>query len=349
MVTVAITGVGGLVGRRLVEALEADDQVERILGLDIRAPEQLQAGKLAFRKADVRDASLARAFENVDVVCHLAFQLDPIRDEAAMHAVNVGGTRNVFEAAAAAGVSKVVYVSSATAYGAHPDNDFPLTEDSPLRANPGLSYAEHKLEIERWLEPWSDAHDDVTVTVLRPSIVAGPGVENFISRFLEAPRFTAVRGHRPPMQFVHVEDVAAALAHAVREDLPGVYNVSSDGWLSFDEIMAIGGRKVLEVPEEVAFTMAERMWQMGIGQAPAGQIHYMMHPWVVSTDKLTATGWRPRHSNRDALADLVAEHRDWVTVGGVRARRSRIRAGLASLVALITAAGVRWVVSRRRD
>ncbi|MBW3620763.1 MAG: NAD-dependent epimerase/dehydratase family protein [Actinobacteria bacterium] len=335
--TVAVTGVGGLIGRRLVAELDGQDGVGRILGLDVRTPEGLASTKLDLRHADVREPDLADVLAGVDVVVHLAFQLDPIADEALMRAINIDGTRNVFEAAAAAGVRKVVYVSSGVVYGAHPDNDFPLTEDSPVRANPDFNYAEHKAEIEQWLAGWTPSHPELTVTILRPSIVAGPGVQNFITRLMEQPRFTAVRGHRPPMQFAHVDDVASALAHAVVEDLPGAYNVTSEGWLSFDEVTAIGGAKVAWVPEELAFSMAERMWRMGLGESPPGFVHYVMHPWVLSVDKLTATGWRPKHSNRDALVELVEEHRDYVSLGRMRAERSKVRAVLAGVGALLAA------------
>lgn len=348
MTTVAVTGVGGLLGRRLLTELDQRDDVERVLGIDVRAPEGVTSPKLAFRVADVRDPALADLLSDVDVVVHLAFQLDPLRDEARMRSVNVDGTRNVAEAAAAAGVGKLVYVSSGVAYGAHPDNDLPLTEDSPLRANPRFNYAEHKLEVEEWLWPWADKHPETTVTVLRPSIVAGPGMENFISRqLLEAPRFLAVKGHKPPMQFVHVDDVASALVHVVERDLPGAFNVSAEGWLSFDEITAILGRETLELPEEVAFSTTERLWELGVGQAPPGQVHYIMHPWVLSVDRLMATGWRPTHSNRDALVDVAAEHADWLTLPGVRVRRSTLRGGTAVVGALL-AAGLLVLRLRRR-
>lgn len=349
MVSVAITGVGGLVGRRLLAELDADPEVTRIVGLDVAIPEGLTGTDVVLRRADVRDGGIAEAFADVDVVVHLAFQLDPMKDEAAMRAVNVEGTQNVFRSALEAGVGKVVYVSSGAAYGAHPDNDVPLTEDSPLRANPDLSYVEHKREVEQWLWPWAEQHPELTVTVLRPSIVAGPGVQNFISRqLLELPRFPVIRGHKPPMQFTHVDDVASALAHVVRNDLPGPYNVASEGWLSFDEITAISGRRTLEVPEEVAFQVVERMWRLGIGDAPPGQVHYAMHPWVMSVDRLVATGWRPKHSNRDALAELVDEHRDWVAVAGLRTHRSTVR-NVAGALAALLAVGVAARRRRRRD
>lgn len=338
MTTVAVTGVGGAVGRRLVAALDQHDEVERIVGLDVRAPAGLASPKLAFRAADVRDAALVELLDGADVVVHLAREHDPTQDSSARHATNVEGTRAVARAAASAGAGKLVHLSSALVYGAHPDNDLPLTESSPLRANPHFDDAEHGLEIEEWLLPWAESQPDLTLTVLRPSVVAGAGAEGALSRLLEAPRFPVIKGHKPPMQFTHIDDVAAALVHVIERELPGAYNVSSEGWLSFDEVTALLDRRLLELPEEVAFSSTERLWELGLGYAPPGQLHYLMHPWVLSVDKLLATGWRPRHSNRDALAALVAEHADWLRVPGVRVRRSMLRGSVAVGGGLLAAA-----------
>lgn len=347
MVTVAITGVGGLLGRKLLAELEADEAVDRVVGIDAAQPTGLVARKLELEVADVRDVRLDRSLEGVDVLVHLASEADPMHDEREMRSINVEGTRNVLRCAVQAGVRKVVHLSSGAVYGAHPDNDIPLTEDSPLRANPGFNHAEHALEVEQWLWPWADEQADVTVTVLRPAIVAGPGVDNVVSRQLERPRLVAVRGHKPPWQFVHVDDVVTALAHAVREDLPGAYNVASEGWLSFDEVSAVAGRKVVELGEEVAFQAADRLWHLGIGDLPGGAVHYLMYPWVLSVDRLVESGWRPKHSNRDALVELVDEHRDWVALGPVRTHRSTLRAWTAGLGALLGLVALFRLLRRR--
>jgi nucleoside-diphosphate-sugar epimerase len=346
--TVAITGVGGPIGRRLTAELDRDDEVERIVGLDVTLPTGLASLKLDLRRADVRDrAALTRALAGVDVVVHLAFQVDPLRDADRMRAINVDGTRNVVEVAHELGVGELVHVSSGVVYGAHPDNPLPLSEDQPLRPNTPFSYAEHEHEVERWLLPWARAHPETAVTVLRPSIVAGPGVANFITRQLDAPRLAVVAGHEPPMQFVHVDDVASALAHVIRHRLDGIYNVSSEGWLSFGEVTAVSGRRTLRVPEQVAFSLADATWRLGVAQAPSGQVPYLMYPWVLSVAKLTATGWRPRHSNRDALAEMVREHADRLQLGPIATTRSRARMVLAGVGLVGLGAGV-WAVHRAR-
>lgn len=338
--TVVVTGAGGLIGRRLLSALVAHPDVGRVVATDL--PGAVPPGhRREIRPADVRDrAQLAAAFAGADVVVHLAYQLDPLHDEDRMRAVNVDGSRNVAEVAAAAGVQQLVVASSATAYGAHPDNPVPLTEDQPLRANPTFAYAAHKAEVERDLAVWHRRHPEVELTVLRPAIVAGPGVDNFISRQLDAPRFPTVAGHAPPMQFVHLDDVTRAFAHVVTERVAGTFNVAPPGWLSLDEVTAIIGRRRLELPEEVAHSLAQALWAARLAPAPPGQLPYVMHPWIVAVDRLLATGWKPQHTNRDALASLAAEHADRIALGAWTTSRTglRLTAGLAGTAALGAAA-----------
>jgi nucleoside-diphosphate-sugar epimerase len=333
---VAITGVSGYLGRRLLALLDADPTVERVVGIDIAEP-HTGSPKLDFHQVDVRDARLVKVLPGVDVLVHLAFQVDPIRDEERMRAVNVDGTRNVLEGAGATGIRKLVHASSAAVYGAHPDNDFPLTESSPLRANPEFSLAWHKLEAERLAEAFREDNPEVVVTVLRPAIVFGPNVHNFISRMLEAPRVATVKGYEPPIQLVHEEDVATALALAVRTDLPGAYNVAADGWLTGDELLAISGKKRVELPEAVAFSLAERLWKLGISQAPPGELHFVMHPWVVDNAKLRRAGWSPRYTNRDALFEAMEAHRPWIAVGRARMRKDDLAKGAAATLGLVGA------------
>ncbi len=349
MPAIAITGVGGLLGRRLVTELEQRPDVERIVGIDRTSPQGLTAHKLAYREVDVRDPDLAEVFAGVDVVVHLAFQMDPIHDEAAMRSINIDGTRNVVTAAELAGVGHIVYPSSVVAYGAHPDNDVPLTEDSPLRGIPGFNYAEHKREIEEWLAPKLEApHDGPVVTVLRLAALLGPGVDNFITRTFEAPRLPAIKGHRPPLQFLHHEDALSAILHVIDHRLAGAYNVGSEGWLSYEEVAGIVGRGLVELPEEVAYSTLARLWSLGIGEQPPGLVELFAHPWVMSSAKLVESGWRPQHTNRDALATMAAEHAPYVTLVGVRTRWATLR--LIGAVGALASALVGWrlVAAARR-
>lgn len=331
-----MTGVAGYLGRRVLGLLEEDPAVTRVIGVDLEEP-VAGSPKLEFHQMDVRDARLGKTLVGVDTVVHLAFQHDPIRDEARMRSVNVEGTTNVFDASAATGVRKIIYPSSAVVYGAHPDNDYPLKETAPLRANEDFAFAAHKLAVERMIEGFRSQHPDIVVTVFRCATVFGPNAENFLTRLMEAPRLTTVRGYEPPLQLVHEDDVASAIALAVDVDLDDVYNVAADGSLSADEVVALSGKKRVELPEGVAFSMAERLWKTGLTTAPPGELLYLMHPWVVDASKLRALGWTPKHSNREALLETIESHRNWITLGRARMRKDSLGKGAAATLGAIGA------------
>ena len=345
--TVAITGAGGYIAGRLTEALDSDDRIERILGFDVRAP-SVASRKLVFDEVDVRNPHLEERLRGVDVVVHLAFIMDPIRDEAEMRDVNVNGSQNVFRCAARAGVRKIVYTSSATAYGAHPDNDLPLTEESALRANLDFSYPAHKLEVEYVVREFREEFPDIKFVLFRPAIVFGPHVNNAWSHMMQAPVLLAVEGHSPPFQFVHEDDVARALGFAITEDLNGAYNLAAEGWLSTEEGLAITGRKRRTISEPAAFAMADRMWRWGLGEAPPGVVHYLMHPWVMSTEKLAGAGFRPERTNQEILAETAAAGGDYITLGRARVHRKGLRTGAAAGLGALSLGALLKVRRKRR-
>ena len=322
--TIAITGASGLVGRRLATALEARPGVTRIVGLDRRVPQGVNSSRFVHRPADITSPAIGAALEGVEVVVHLASRFDPMHDEAAMRAVNVDGTRNLIEAAERAGVKQLVHLSSAAVYGAYADNDLPLTESSPLRGTPGLPYSEHQRDVELWLADRQREPHHLDVAVLRSALVLGPGVENVATRLLEGPRVTMVRGHEPPLQFVHLDDLVSAIMHVIDQGLQGPYNVSAEGWLAFSDVLKVVGKRAIALPEELAYTTAERLWKLGIGEYPPGLVAHLMHPWVMSPAKLIATGWQPHVTNRAAVAETAAEHAGHVAVMGVRTRWSTL-------------------------
>lgn len=343
--SVAVTGASGFLASRLIQKLCEDERIGSVSGFDVRTPEFTHP-KFVFDELDVRDPALERRFQGIDTVVHLAFVMDPIRDETRMRDVNVNGSQNVFRCAAKAGVEHIVYTSSAVVYGAHPDNKIPLVEDAPLRANLDFSYAAHKLEVEYVIKEVLDEHPKLNMTVFRPAIVFGPHVDNAWSHSLELPLLFWIQGHAPPLQFVHEEDVADALAFAIFERMPGAYNLAAPGWLEVEEILEISNRRKFDLPEPVAFGMVERLWSLGLAEAPAGMLHYVMHPWVVATDKLSEAGFTAKHSNREAFAAGAEVSKDQVRLGRRRVKRRDLTRG-AGAVGLLGAAATAIALRRR--
>lgn len=345
--TVAVTGASGYVGAGLVRSLCADDRIERVLGFDV-LPVEFSHPKFVFDGLDVRNPALEARLVGVDAVVHLAYVMDPIKDETRMRDVNVNGSQNVFKCAARAGARKIVYTSSAVVYGAHPDNDVPLTEDSPLRANLDFSYSAHKLEVEYVVRELRDEFPDVIATVLRPSLVFGPNVDNAWSRVLEMPLLVGVKGHTPPFQFVHEDDLAAALEFAVHHDLDGSFNLAPEDSLSIDEIREMIGRRRADLPEAAAFSFADRLWSLGLSDAPPGMLHYVMYPWIVSPAKLADAGFTCNHTSRETFAASVPHIKEHVRLGRSRVRRGDLVRGAAAGIGLVGAALTVSVARRRR-
>ena len=303
VVTIAVTGAAGLIGRQLVPALAADPTVTRVVGFDVREPIRRLPG-VEFHLADVLHRDLKPLLEGVDVLVHLASVVDPIPDEDLMARVNVEGTRRVLDAASAVGIRKIVRVSSAAVYGAWPDNAVPLTEDAPLRPNGAFSPAVQAAEVERLLAEWRDDHPGTVVTVLRTAPVLGPGAERLPSRLLLGRPRLRVRAATPPVQAAHVDDLVTAIALVALADHPGTFNVASDGWIDHDDADALlPPTRVPPLPAELLERVLARTWSTGLGEVPPGVVPYLIHPWVITNEKLKTTGWRPTHSNQEALRD----------------------------------------------
>jgi UDP-glucose 4-epimerase len=335
---IAITGASGLVGQRLLPVLAEDPSVTRLVGLDVRPPRR-RVRELEFRLVDVARAELKPLLEGIDVLVHLASVVDPIPDEAMMAHVNVDGTRRVLDAAAAVGVRRVVRVSSAAVYGAWANNPVPLTEDAPLRPNPGFSPAVLAAEVERLLAEWHEDHPGVVVTTLRSAPVLGPGAERLPSRLLLGRPPVRVRGATGPVQAVHVDDLVAAVALVALADHPGTFNVASDGWLDREQAGALRPRPwVPSLPAPLLERLLRWTWRVGVGEVPPGVLPYLVHPWVIANDRLRALGWAPRHDNEAALVDGLE------SLGPPTSRRPLfVLAGGALAGASVTA----WLARRR--
>ncbi|HEV3133606.1 MAG TPA: NAD-dependent epimerase/dehydratase family protein [Acidimicrobiia bacterium] len=340
VVAIAVTGASGLVGQRLLPRLAEESQVTRLIGLDVRDPLR-RVRNLTFHRVDIGGGELKPLLEAAEVLVHLATVVDPVPDEALMARVNVEGTRRVLDAAAAVGVRKVIRVSTAAVYGAWPNNPVPLTEDATLRPNPGFAPAVQAAEVERLLAEWREEHPAVTVTTLRSAPVLGAGAERLPSRLLLGRPPLRVRGASPPVQAVHVDDLVAALLLAVGKDLPGTYNVAADGWLGTDDARELLPRSLLPpLPSELIERALARLWASGLGDIPPTVVPYLVYPWVVANDRLRAAGWRPNHTNEEAIIEGLD------SLPSARYGRALLIGGAAS-VAMGIAAGAGWRILRR--
>lgn len=356
--TIAVTGAASGTGLLLARHLAGREDVRRVIALDDRRGD-LGAGlsqgadrRTSWRLVDVCDPALAGRLAGVDTLVHLAVDLGiegGAVEAAARSRRNVRAAQTVLTSAAAAGVRRVVLCTSAMVYGARADNPVPLDEDAELRAVPDGSVVGDLLEIERLAVRARRSHPGLTVTVVRPATVVGEGVDSLLTRHFESPRLLVVRGSRPLWQFCHVCDLVTALALAALGQADGVLTVGCEGWLGQDEVEALSGLRHMELPANLAFGTAERLHRLGVLPAPAAELHYVLHPWVVSSARLRAAGWRPEYDNVTVLGQLLEQVSGHHALGARRVTRTDgvVGAAGATVAVLGTAALVRRARKRR--
>src|SRR5690606_34542115 len=215
------------------------------------------------RGVDLAHDDLKPHLEGVAAVAHLAASV-PASPTAATGDVDVA--RRVLDAAGDMGVGHVVALSSATVYGAWSNNPVPLTEDAPLRPNPGFTFAVERAEIERLTAEWRDAHPGSTATVLRPARVAAADHRDWLVRALRPAPAVPEDADEPPVQFLHLDDLARACDLARRRRLDGAYNVAPPGSIPGDLARSLAGAPPrVPVPERLASRVAHWRFRWGLG------------------------------------------------------------------------------------
>jgi UDP-glucose 4-epimerase len=220
-----------------------------------------------------------------------------------MYEVDVNGTHNVLEAAAEAGIGQVLVTTSAVAYGAFPDNPDPITEDHPVRGVARFSYARDKTESDRIVQLWALQHPDVITTIVRPCIVFGPNVDNYLVRLWTKQPFAVDAGNLDgAIQFVHEDDVVDAISRLLLGRHAGQFNLSPDGLMTLRECAEVLDTPIRKMPERVYRGIARVLWRVRASEAPPGQIDFAMYPWIVSNEKLKQTlDWTPKHTSRETF------------------------------------------------
>lgn len=353
--SLVVTGAGGALGRRVVAALAGAPGVDQVvaIGTDTMRPDGdgdppmvSLAGTttVEWRRSALEEAPLGELFSDAGAVIHLgvtALDDQPVAEEAER---TVAGVRRLLEAAGKASVGQLVIVSSATVYGAWPANPVPLTEDAAVRPNPGFGPVTALAEMERLVREWRDGHHSSRVAVLRATTTVAPDRPGWLARSLRAALAFPVEGHDPATQFLHLEDLVAAIELAVREGLDGVFNVAPDAWMDGNDRRSLDPRPRFRLPEAWARKVAAWRWRLGTAPTPPQLLPYVTHPWVVANGRLRGVGWQPQHTNEEAW---VEAHRGGPLATLSPRRRQELILSVAAGAALVAAAGAAVAVRRR--
>ena len=331
-VVLAVTGSNGRLGQRVMALLAElpETQVQRVVAVDRDGPTPFSP-HIRFHRADLGTATLEPLFAGCNALIHLAsaFAAGDEHDDAAL-------AERVLEAASNVGISSVVIISSAAVYGAWPDNPVPITEAHQPNPNPGFEFASSRLALEEVGRRWREGRPDRSLAVMRPAVTPSlSGPSGWLARAVGPSKVDLLLSTPPPVQFVHLDDVASAAVHAAVRRLEGTFNVAPDKWLRGEDAPPLMGM-AFSIPatgpvREVvsAFVQFVVYPLLALGPRPHGALPWSRYPWVVANDRLKATGWTALSTTEEVLvsqrppsrfARLFARRRQEVTIaalGGV--------------------------------
>jgi UDP-glucose 4-epimerase len=310
---ILITGLSSYVGGRLAQALEREPAVEALIGVDIRDPRH-EFQRTEFVRVGVEHALLRRILRAaaIDTVVDTRLIPDPmLATLSRAHEVNVIGTGSVIAACADAGptLRKLVFKSSAHYYGYGPDAPAFITEDTSTRRRARTEIERDVVDAERAVAQFAARHPDVTVTAVRLADEIGSEQRGSHLALLGLPIVPSILGFDPRFQFIHEDDVVGTLAHAVRHDLPGVYNAAADGVLVLSEVVSLLGKAMLPVlpPWGTGFAAAQ-LRRLGL-RVPLEMVRQLRYGRGLDNRRLKATGYSYRFTSREAVLRLRAQQR----------------------------------------
>ena len=291
---VFVTGSSAHLAQALLPKLCADPDIERVTGID-RLPPRFRHPKFSASQLDIRDPRLAVLLGGHHALVHLAFVVLRGRtDEREMFDVNVNGSHKVFHAARAAGVKRLIHLSSAAVYG----SGVHLGEEAPFDPLPQFLYARHKAHLEHMM-----AIDFPESVRLRPHVILGPNAQPLLKWLLNQPCYIRLPEPYPLLQCVHEDDVAQAVLYALRREVSGAFNLAVDDNFSFREAVRRRHRLNIPLPMSAARAGLNMAWNMfGWGGEPAW-IEGLTRTLLLNCRRAAAElGWRSTYAAAAVLA-----------------------------------------------
>lgn len=317
---VVITGATGNVGTSLLAALAGEPSVEEIVAV-ARRPATFGDSRVRMVAADITHADLESVMAGADAVVHLAWLIQPSRDERTLRATNVEGTRRVLDAAVRAHVGTIVHASSVGAYAPGP-KDRAVDETWPTTGIPTLFYSRHKAEVERMLDRLEAEQPGTRVVRLRPGLIFKRAAATEIRRLflgpflpsaLVRPGLIPIVPDLPRLRFqaVHSLDVGDAYRRAVMSDVRGAFNVAADPVLDAPVLAELLGARRVPVRPALLRSAIQLAWRLRLQPSPPGWIDLALGVPIMDSGRARRElGWEPRTQATAALRELLDGLRD---------------------------------------
>jgi nucleoside-diphosphate-sugar epimerase len=312
---VVVIGATGNAGTSVLESLSAEGGVDEIVAVARRAPAQTWP-RTTFVAADIAQGDLVPVLRGADAVVHLAWLIQPGRDESVTYRVNVAGSERVFRAAVQAKVRTLVYASSVGVYSPGP-KDRAVGETWPTEGTPSSFYSRHKVVVERQLDRLEREQPTLRVIRLRPALIFKAQAATEIRRLFAGPFLPGplVRPELIPFvpdvprlrfQVVHSRDVGEAYRLAVVGDARGAFNLAADPPIGPSELAEIFQARRLKLPAAVVRIGAATTYALRLQPTEPGWLDMgLAIPIMDSSRARDELGWHPQHDALQTLREQI--------------------------------------------
>jgi nucleoside-diphosphate-sugar epimerase len=294
---IAISGIGGFIGKRVAERALANGWTVTGLESDRAVADEVSKSMyISVVKGDIRKPEdCAEAVKNAQVVIHTAAIVKESGNWDAFRAVNVKGTVNLASAARDAGAKQFIHLSSVMVYGFHyPKN---VDEDGPVSGD-NNPYCQTKIESEAALK--SLVTDNFHYTIIRPGDVYGPGSIPWVVRPLEmmsSKQFMLINDGKGYFNQVYIDNLVDAIFLTIElEAYNKTYTVTDGDALTnkeyFSALADMAGQSLLpSMPSWIMFPVSGiyskvASWMNSDALVNPEAIKYMLRPFPYSSEKI---------------------------------------------------------------
>lgn len=309
---VLITGIAGPLPSLVARALEQRDDVDQIVGIDVKEPAR-DLARTEFVRADIRNPVVARVLQAaaIDTVLHLSTTATPSAagGRAGMKERNVIGAMQLLAACQRAStVRRFVCKSTTAVYGSDHTDPGAFREDDAPRGTAVRGFGKDATEVEGYVRALGRRRKDVDVTILRFANLLGPDLDSAFHALFSLPAVPTVLGYDPRLQFVHQQDAVGVLEQAATGDKPGIYNVAGDGVLYLSQCIRLAGRVPAPVPRPMVSAVAGALRRSKRADVSPDQLRFLQFGRVVDTSALVDRfGFRPEYSSAAAFRAVIAD------------------------------------------
>jgi UDP-glucose 4-epimerase len=307
---VLITGIAGTLAGRLALALEEDDRVEYVGGVDLTQPSH-ELKRTEFVRADLRNPLVAKVIEStrVDTIVHMSITAEPgaVGGRQRMKELNVIGTMQMLGAAQKAPrVRNLVLRSTTAIYGSHFRDPATFREDAQPRTVPRSGYTKDITEVESYARGFARRRPDVDLTILRFANFIGPEIDTTITKYLSLPAIPTVLGYDPRLQLLHTDDALEVLYRATMGGHPGTYNVAGPGIVYLSQAARMAGRPTLPIPAPLTGLLSTVLRPLSGVDFTAEQLPLLQFGRVGDITRMRrAFEYEPTYSTKAALQQFI--------------------------------------------